>query len=486
MNVSDPLRRHAERTPHADAFVRVDGIAITYALLERTINSVAQRLRFMGLAPGQVAVLATQDLYKYTVVALALARIGVAHAPASLPTHLADVSIVDGAAPAEVGGRTLALDEVLSAGVPLPDDVEPVASHADGAAVLMHCPTSGTTGERKFVPISHELSLRRVMHRVPARATADGGGTAALRQACLIGPGSSYGFSSILLVLHGGGAVIEPCTDAGRFAQWLVASRVNSIIAAPFVLKKIIDALPALQPPATLASIEVGGGALPAPLHALISRHLCPDIVIGYGLTECGRVAEASAATTMGKPGAVGFARPGVEVEIVDDDDRPIAAGHEGILRIRSDRNASGYLDNPEASAAVFRGGWVYPGDRGQLDADGMLRIVGRTDDVINRGGDRISPQPIEDALMALGGLREVAVFGVPGAGFTSVCAAIVPTVPVDANVFHARCREQLGAHAPEYIMHMRALPRNANGKVLRGELVRIAIEANRGIPRRG
>ena len=130
----------------------------------------------------------------------------------------------------------------------------------------------------------------------------------------------------------------------------------------------------------------------------------------------------------------------------------------------------------------MFRNGWVYPGDRAVVGADGLLVIAGRTDDVINQGGVKVNPQALEDAIMALGSLREVAVFGVANdAGETSVCAAIVPTVPLDANAFHARVREGLGPRAPVFIMHMESLPRNANGKVLRTELARIARKASGG-----
>jgi acyl-coenzyme A synthetase/AMP-(fatty) acid ligase len=142
---------------------------------------------------------------------------------------------------------------------------------------------------------------------------------------------------------------------------------------------------------------------------------------------------------------------------------------------------AGGYLDNPEATAATFRSGWVYPGDRGMIETDGVLSVVGRVDDVINRGGIKLHPQALEAVMRKLGDLRDAAVFGIPdGAGATQICAAVVPVRALDGDAFHARCRAAMGDNAPAVILHMAELPRNANGKVVRSELVRITLELHR------
>ena len=96
-------------------------------------------------------------------------------------------------------------------------------------------------------------------------------------------------------------------------------------------------------------------------------------------------------------------------------------------------------------------------------------------------GGIKMNPQAVERALLALADLREAAVFGVhDDHGRTVVCAAVVPNGTLDADEFHARCREQLGSRAPVFVMHLRELPRNAMGKVQRNELARMALEADR------
>lgn len=479
MNAIEPLRHQAKHRPDSVAYASAHGTLVTYAVMEDTINAVAHRLRDLGCLPGQNAAIGTNDLYRYIVVALALARLGIAHAPIALPAHLTDVAFLDRDVPGNGCARTVAFGDFWPED-PRSHDVAPVTPHEGGAAILMYCPSSGTTGGPKFVPVSHDLALRRVHSRaVDLAGFAGGRGITSLRLACHIRPGTSYGFSSVFMVLCGGGTVLEPNLDAGELASWLVQSRVNFIVTSPIALQKITEVLPTLRSPNALEKIEVSGSALPARVYELARLRMCANIIVNYGMTECGRVSGMPAALAQGRPGAAGYPYSGVEIRIVDEGGAPVAAGQEGIVAIRSEGNASSYLGDPKASAAAFRGGWVFGGDRGLLEPDGLLRIVGRTDDVINRGGVKVNPQTIEDAMMAIADLREVAVFGVPDAnGLTRICAAIVPASSVDANAFHLRCRERLGTSAPVVIMHMQELPRNATGKVLRNELARMAIEA--------
>ena len=485
MNASEPIRRFASLTPDAVAYAGAYGATATYAVLEWSINAVAHRIRDLGLVPGQSAVLSTPDLYKHIVVALALARVGVAHAPITLPAHLTDIAILDGGVEGNGCARTVALDDLSPATLPSRDHARPVAPHGDGAAVLLHCPSSGTTGRPKFTSISHDLALRRADARALGLAGVAGGrGTPRARQVCHLAAGSSYGFSSVMIVLCGGGTVLEPVTDPDEVPSWLARSRANYLVTSPLLLQKMTETLPALRGANALETIEVGGGLLPAQVHELAHHRLCANVIVNYGMTEAGRVAWAPDAVARDNPGAVGYAYPGVEIQIVDENDRPVASGEAGIVRIRSEQNASGYLDDPSTSATVFRSGFVYPGDRGILAGDGLLRLVGRVDEVINRGGMKVSPHEVEAAIMTLGGLREVAVYGVtnPG-GVSHVCAAVVAEALVDIPALQARCGALLGDKAPTFIIQVNALPRNANGKVVRSELVRATIEMARAQP---
>jgi acyl-coenzyme A synthetase/AMP-(fatty) acid ligase len=298
----------------------------------------------------------------------------------------------------------------------------------------------------------------------------------------MLAPASIFGLQRTLRTLWSGCTVVEPNLDGDRMASWLVDSGVTFITLSPIGLRRMLECLPARGVRCALAMIEIGGGLLPPAVEAMVAQRLPAQIVASYGSTETGPMAAAPMAALAGRPGAVGFPYPGVEIEVVDDEDRPLPAGREGFVRMRAAHAASAYMGDAEAGARVFRGGWVYPNDNAVIDADGAVRLLGRTDDVINVNGVKVNPQALEDILMTLADLREAAVFSAPDAtGMAVLCAAIVGVAPINGEAFHERCRAKLGRFSPALIMHLQALPRNAMGKVLRTELSRMALAAGAG-----
>ena len=480
MNCSEPIRRNARILPDAVAIARSDGSTITYAALDRTLDALAHRLREIGLRAGHAVAIVTADGHRYLVTLLALARIGVTGAASNLPPALAEMVLSDQAPGTVNHPRVVQLDALWPAGG-LAGDTPPVPMHDDGSAILVLSASSGTTtGAPKVVPVSHDLAARRVALRIMNPPMLAG-----TRHCCFVSVFAGFGLVAVLRTLWTGFTVIEPNLDAKQLASWLVTSRVSHISISPIGLRKLLNVLPADGFACDVRTIEIGGGVLPMSTYELAQKRLPAMVIATYGSTETGNVATAPFAAVCGRPDAAGYVLPGVTVQVVDADDHPLPAGEEGILRVRGGGTAAGYRGNDAAAARTFRDGWVYTHDRAILDGDGLLRVTGRIDDVIVVDGVKFNPQALEEALMRLADLREVAVFGAHDAkGLTVVCAAIVPNAAIDADEFHARCRERLGRGAPSFIMHMRELPRNAMGKVQRIELARIAGEANRS--RRG
>ena len=158
--------------------------------------------------------------------------------------------------------------------------------------------------------------------------------------------------------------------------------------------------------------------------------------------------------------------------------DRPLPPNTEGILRIRGANVIAGYVGDEAASAAVFRDGWFYCGDIGAVSPDGLLTVSGRDGDFINAGGNKLSPLVVEDVLLSLPQVTEAAAFGVPDRmGVVQIWAAIVSAAPVEMTVLQALCRDRLAEKAPKFIIQIKGLPRNANGKLVRAELIRFAAE---------
>jgi acyl-coenzyme A synthetase/AMP-(fatty) acid ligase len=257
----------------------------------------------------------------------------------------------------------------------------------------------------------------------------------------------------------------------------ILRHNVVSMVAPAIVLQNIVAALPdGTRPAPSLRVVEVGGSPLPAKLRALTRERLCPWVRSHYGSSETGAIASAPFEALGDAPGAVGYVHAGVAAEIVDEADNVLPPGTEGIVRTRSPHAATGYMDDPDTSARVFRDGWFYSGDVGTLSADGVLTIAGRIGDFINQGGAKVAPSVVEAALLALPQVTEAVAFGAADRmGLTRIWAAIVADGPVPPAALSAHCARTLGDKAPAHVLQLRALPRNANGKILRVELIRFA-----------
>lgn len=164
---------------------------------------------------------------------------------------------------------------------------------------------------------------------------------------------------------------------------------------------------------------------------------------------------------------------PGIRIEIVDDHDRALAPGREGIVRVASEFAVDCYIDDPAESAQVFRDGWFYPGDIGALTADNLLIIAGRQNDVLNVGGSKMAAEKVEAVLLSFEGVSEAAAFTIAGAsGVEEIWAAIVCGDAVDIEGLRSHCRPRMPAvFVPARIVALKSLPTNAMGKVDRQRL---------------
>nr|WP_294553284.1 fatty acid--CoA ligase family protein [uncultured Rhodopila sp.] len=473
MNVTEPIRRIARLNPNATAIIRADGSRIGYGVLDHAIDRMAGYAARLGLAPGDIAGLriAGPDESLGLILMLALARIGVASAEPDAPAKRLRLRFQAGASPApgNVGfDASWMVNEPAAAGhVPRPIRTDP-------AGLFRIFASSGTTGSPKHVAVTQAVQVRRVH----AFCLADGGGPAV--RIIGINLGCSWGCATALRTLWAGGTIV--LSNPAHAPDTIPRYGVTSIVTSPVSLRMILEALPpGAGPFPLLGQIEVGGSMVPEPLWRAAGERLCGRIVSVAGSAEAGLTASAPVDAMTHRPGASGLIVPGVEIEAVDGDNQPVPPGHEGILRIRSDRLASGYLEASETSTERFRDGWFHSNDIGTVWPDGWLTISGRSSDVINAGGVKVHPQVIESALLKLPTVLDAAAFGVPDAmGVTRIWAAIVARSRIDDAVLNAFCRHALPGIAPRTILQMKALPRNENGKVLREHLVDIGLHETR------
>jgi acyl-CoA synthetase (AMP-forming)/AMP-acid ligase II len=205
-------------------------------------------------------------------------------------------------------------------------------------------------------------------------------------------------------------------------------------------------------------------------------RRLGPGRVFDfYGATELGWVTLINGFEMMLRPRSVGRPLPGDEVRVVDADGTPLPNGHVGIVQVRGATGMSGYLDNPDATDEAIRDGWFTVEDTGRVDADGFLYIEGRSRDMIISGGVNVYPVEVEDALAGHPAVREAAVVGIPDEEWGERVVAVVVLEAghlVDADELEAWMRERVaGPKRPRAFRFVDDLPRNATGKVLKGQL---------------
>lgn len=193
-------------------------------------------------------------------------------------------------------------------------------------------------------------------------------------------------------------------------------------------------------------------------------------VIEAYGMTEAShQMASNPLPPGCRKPGTVGRGT-GVRIRIMDSGGKHLESGQPGEVVIQGPSVIQGYENNPEANAGSFEDGWFRTGDQGILDAEGYLRLIGRIKEMINRGGEKISPREIDEVLLTHPAVAEAVCFGVSHATWgEEVAAAVVLREPASEPELLAHCRDRLADFkCPKKIHIVPSIPRTATGKIQR------------------
>ncbi len=485
----DQLRLMAANHPGEAAYVRLpDGDTLTFAAWDDLSYRAARGLVGHGVGRGdRVAILLENDhLHRWIAVYAAVHRAAAVAVP--LNTRLAApelAAITAHCEPTLVVTSTTLSDRLRDAGTASPrvtvdDDSGWAALTASGEGALPDPPgdddladivyTSGTTGRPKGIAVRH-----RGTHVVP-NGPPHWTGEAWLHSSPLFSfAGTSFVFNPMKLGLTG---LYLPRFHAETWIDAVERYRPTCTFLVPAMVELLLASERfATADLSSLHLVSIGSAPLPASRHRAVADRLPgASVSNSYSMTEAGGAYTFLPPGELAKrPGSVGMPVAPTEIRIADADGEPLPAGEVGEVLIRVGEHHREYYDDPEATAATWSDGWLHSGDLGRLDGDGYLYLVGRAKDVIIRGGYNIAAGEVEAVLYEHPAVREAAVVGVGHRVLGQSVGAFVALhgdARVGAEELRAFCAGRLADYkVPRDVWFVDTLPRNAVGKVLKGEL---------------
>jgi acyl-CoA synthetase (AMP-forming)/AMP-acid ligase II len=503
--MDEHLRRMAEEFPSETAFTVVDVGALTFADWEGRANAMARGLVEVGLpADGRVAIhLHPQKALNWLVSYAAIHRAGGVAVPMNPRLAPAEVGhmlghsgsslvIADGELVAQdLGVANDALLAVIDVSAGETD--RPVAGGSSGPRIVswdevtagdrsaMQVPrladdladilyTSGTTGRPKGVAVRHS-NASMVGEVAPSWSGAG-----------WLHASPMFTFAGIALVYTpmklGMRGIYQPKFDADRWLDVVEEERPMAIFLVPAMAHLLLDN-PRFDTVdlSSVAMCSVGSAPL-APFVVERLQERMPDAMVSnnYGMTEAGSAyCIMPKGEAVKRPGSVGMIAPPALVRIVDADGNDMPPNEIGDVRMQLPGHQREYFGDPEATAEMWKDGWLVTGDLGKLDDDGYLYIVGRSKDVIIRGGNNVHATDVEHVLVQHPAVAEVAVVGAPHPVLGEDVVAFVVLHggdDVDGETLRAYALPLLADYkVPRQYIFVEELPRNATGKVIKPEL---------------
>ncbi|KAA9166391.1 long-chain fatty acid--CoA ligase [Amycolatopsis acidicola] len=498
LNLSVLLESTARRLPGRAALVQ-GARTLTYAELDGKANQVAGALRANGVRPGDRIALIAPNVAEFPILYFGLLKAGAVVVPLNPLMKDRELSFVfndcgavavfawegseglpvlaNARAAAEQSPsvrQVIPLGELEDFLAPHPREAETEPTGAEDPAVIIY--TSGTTGTPKGAVLSHvSLLLNARMKELLVPKHDHDVVLVALPLYHVFGQTSVMNGN-----VHGGATlVLLPRFDPKTALEQMIEHGVTLFSGVPSMFQAFLQADPdgtKLRAVAkTVRLVTSGGAGLPVALYERFRQTCGLGIRQGYGLSETSPTVTFSPWDEPIRPASVGKPVWGVDIEVVDKQDKPVPAGEVGEIAIRGHCVMLGYYNQPEATAEAVRDGWFHTGDLGKFDEDGWLYVVDRVKDLILRGGYNVYPAEVEQVLLSH---PDVAITAVVGEDHErlgqEVVAYVVPRTghEIDVDALSAWARERLAEYKYPRRIHVRdALPMTSTGKILKREL---------------
>jgi long-chain acyl-CoA synthetase len=491
LNLASLLTESAERSPESPA-IRLGENELGYGKLDELSARLMTLLREKGFEPGDRVGVMLPNVPEFPVAYYGVLRAGGVVVPMNVLLKRREIAFYledsgaglllawhgfaeearEGAAGAgaeliEVEPTTFAT--TLSGLEPAPGLAE---TAEDDTAVILY--TSGTTGKPKGAELTHMNLFRNA--DVSSRTTSEiSRGDVVLGALPLFHSfGQTVSMNASLMV--GACLTLVPRFDPGEALATMQRDGVTHFYGVPTMYGALLHHPERESFDSSALRICITGGAsMPVEVLRGFEDAFEAKVMEGYGLSETSPVACSNHPDRERKAGSIGTPIEGVEMQVVDEDDNPVAQGEVGEIVIRGHNIMKGYWQRPDATEEAMRGGWFHSGDMARTDEDGYFYIVDRKKDLIIRGGYNVYPREVEEVLYEHPKIREAAVVGVPHDEWgEEIGAAVVlhEGEELGPEEVSAYVKERIAAYKyPRVVWFLDDLPKGPTGKILKREI---------------
>ena len=501
MNLKQMLEQAVKRYGGKTAVVMGDQ-RLSYTQLDEASNKVANALIGMGVGKGDRVAMLLPNSPEFIITYFGVVKIGgiavpldtkykftelsslfrdsqpkvlVAESPflepiaPSLPKFKSITGVIE--VGSEYKGQFLSYQEIIATSPAIPVEVE-----LEGEDVAHIAYTSGPSFNPRGVVVSHQALVRE------AAISGEGFQQTDKDIVVLFALPMHHAFGLVVIMLtaitKGSTVIILHGLSISSLMEVIEREKATIFMAVPFVHSLIVNTFEVEGMEHDLSSLRLwgtAGAAMPANIGQKIRKYLGLTAVDFWGMTESGAHVTCQSPDATGKPGSVGKALPGWELKIVDDDGKELPPNQPGEIVVRGPI-MEGYYNNPQATAAVIKDGWLYTGDIGRVDEEGWLFLsAGRKKDMFIAKGQNIYPSDIEQVLTNHPQVAEVAVVGSQDELRGETPKAFIKLKAGEATneqEIKKFCLEHLANYkVPREVVFVDSLPKTADGRIGKEEL---------------